>query len=435
MGFNASGGDLQPSKLLPIAKTEKIIGHKYSVSTVSLCVNMYLLGGCGFRGVVRMLEHLRFSSHLNMPQIPCKSSIENWVMKCGHFTYTHPDLSKYASGYALIIDECMVIGQERMLIILAIEVIKGCAEPLNLSQAEVISIAVKPSWTGEQVKEIFQKVAEKVGRKAEYIICDGGTNLGKGITDYGGLRICDCGHEMARQTEQVYKEEERYTSFCKAAGQAKLKEVMKETSYLTPPKQRSVARFMNLSFLVDWGKKMLKKLDSFSVTDQNAFGWIKEHKGIIGELDDVVALSNSILKLLKTNGLSHKTIKECESICSCFAQKAVGCASKWIAKVQQYLHNEFNKLPDATTIWHASSDIIESLFGLYKAHKADNAMYGVTPFVLTLSAMTKIDAEKPIINIDIKAALEGTYMADLHQWNKENLIENQVVRRRKALKI
>jgi hypothetical protein len=217
-------------KVLSSRQGEPILRHKYDVVTVNLCVSIYLLGGCSFRGVVRILQYLRSFLGLSMDEIPCKSSIENWVQKCGHYVYEHPDLSKCRDGgYCLIIDECIVIGQERMLVVLGVKASKEGKKALDLSQVEILSLQVKPSWNNEEVKEILEKVGEKVGRKADYIISDGGGNLIKGIKEYGGLRICDCGHEVARQTEQVYKDDERLKLFNSAAGQMKFKEVMKET--------------------------------------------------------------------------------------------------------------------------------------------------------------------------------------------------------------
>lgn len=422
------------NKLLETAKGAPITRHKYTKTMVELCVTTYLLGGCSFRGVVRTIECLRLILNLNIGEIPCKSSVENWVQKTGLYIYEHPDLPKYEEGYALIIDECMVIGQERMLVMLGIKASKEGSDALNLSDAEILLLEVRPSWSGEEITECIEKVASKMGKKAVYIICDGGSNLGKGIKAHGGLRIWDCGHEIARQTEHIYKDEERFKLFCAASGQAKFKEVMKATGYLTPPKQRLIARFMNLSRLIDWAKKVSKNIHSFNDQDQKAYEWIKDHHSIIEELSNVFEVSNKILKLLKNNGLSHQTIKKCQLICANFAKKAEGLSAKWLSKIENYLENELMKLPDVTTTWHISSDIIESLFGRFKAHKADNAMYGVTPFTLVLPVMTKIDPKKPIIHVDFTKALEGTFMTDLDTWNERHLIENQVIKRYEALK-
>jgi hypothetical protein len=169
--------------------------------------------------------------------------------------------------------------------------------------------------------------------------------------------------------------------------------------------------------------------------EQKAYESIKEHKEIIEELDGVLAVSNRLLKCLKTNGLSYKTIKECKGMCKSFAKKAQGLPVMWIKRIEQYLQQEESKLPDDKTVWYVSSDILESLFGKFKACKADNGLYGVTPFALILPIMTKIDTENYRVDINYRDALEGTFMSDLEQWNTDHLIENQVIKRRQVLKI
>src|SRR5665213_958880 len=200
---------------------EAIARHKYDVPTVSLCLSVYLLGGCSFRGVVLVLEYLRLSAGLDIGEVPCKSSIENWLKKCGHYLYEHPDLSIYSSGYALIIDECLVIGQERMLVILAVKAGKEGEIALCLSGAQILLMEVKRSWSGDEIAERIGKVEAKVGTKAAYIISDSGANLVKGIGGCEAPRVGDCGHEIARQMEGLYKTEPRFVGFVAACAQSK----------------------------------------------------------------------------------------------------------------------------------------------------------------------------------------------------------------------
>ena len=86
------------------------------------------------------------------------------------------------------------------------------------------------------------------------------------------------------------------------------------------------------------------------------------------------------------------------------------------------------------TIWHASSDVIESLFGKYKSCKADKPLSGVTPLVLSLCVHTQRDDDKEVRKQDIQNALQSVSMANLSTWKDKHLIENQVVRRKKTLK-
>ena len=411
-----------------------IARHKYDVPTVKLCLSAYLLSGCSFRGVVRVLEYLRQSAGLDIVEVPCKSSIENWVKKCGHYLYDHPDMSVYSAGYALIIDECLVIGQERMLVILGIRANKVGETALGLSDAQVLWMEVLRSWTGEQITERIAKVEAKVGTKAAYIISDRGSNLVKGISGCALPRIADCGHEVARQMEGLYKGEARFTAFVLACTQSKLKLVMMPTGYLSAPRQRTIARFMNLWPLLKWASGLLRNIGTLEGEDAVAYSWIKDHREIINELVMALGTANELLKLLKDNGLSYATVDKCTQKCDTFTKTTAGLGTRWMDGIKRYVQAEGAKLPDKETVWHVSSDIIESLFGRYKAHKADNALYGVTPFVLALPVLTKVNAERHRVKVNFKAALEGTLMHELNHWNSNHLIENQVVKRRKILK-
>ena len=92
---------------------DAIKGHKYSSTLVSLCLSLYIIAGCSFRGVSRVLGCLQSEYGVIKGAIPSKSSIENWVQKLGYYQYTHYGSDLYAGDYCLIVDECMVIGQER----------------------------------------------------------------------------------------------------------------------------------------------------------------------------------------------------------------------------------------------------------------------------------------------------------------------------------
>ena len=51
-------------------------GHKYGSTLVSLCVSLYILAGCSFRGVQRVLVCLKSEYGVVRGAIPSKSSIE-----------------------------------------------------------------------------------------------------------------------------------------------------------------------------------------------------------------------------------------------------------------------------------------------------------------------------------------------------------------------
>lgn len=81
--------------------------------------------------------------------------------------------------------------------------------------------------------------------------------------------------------------------------------------------------------------------------------------------------------------------------------------------------------------WNASSDVVESLFGTYKARKSPNKLYGVTSLVLILPLQTRIASTKAL---DFKICLESVSMAQIKKWEKKTLTQNLVTKRNNLLK-
>ena len=431
---------LQAEKGLPMYKnlkirheltlSEGIEDHKYSRRIVSLCISLYALSGCSLRGVIRVLLCLQLELGLKIEDIPSKSSVQNWLQKLGYYEYMHYGESTYEGGYSLIIDECMVIGQQRMVVALGLPSVKTEKEATKLGDVRVLYIAVKSSWDYKEIGKLLQKVTEKMGKSPDYVISDGAGNLKKGIKEANLVRLCDIGHEIGKFLEQTYSKNEEYATFTKAAALVKYKEVMKDASYLLPPKQRAIARFMNMSGTVSWAIKLLNAFNNLNPTEQKIFNWLKTYKNLIIELENTFNLAHLIMKIIKNKGLSHQNIAECMDLTNQFTGTV---AAPIITKILTYFEVEKEKLPNSETIWHASSDVIESLFGKYKTTAASNKLNGVTPQVLSLCVFTHFEGQKELIYETVRDALQQVSMSDLRDWKHTYLIDNQIVRRQKVL--
>jgi hypothetical protein len=202
---------------------------------------------------------------------------------------------------------------------------------------------------------------------------------------------------------------------------------MRDYAYLLPPKQRTVARFMNISQSVEWSKVILDKLEKLSSLEQEAFLWIKTYQKFIeNRLSTAFELTQRMLIILKTKGLSYKSISECLKICKEGGYKNI---KDVIQRINKFLENEKSKLPNKDAVWHTCSDIIESMFGKFKYNLPTNPILGVTHSVLQLNLLTQ-----PIGQSEIKEALETVFLSDLTLWKQEQLFENQVVRRNTLFK-
>lgn len=108
--------------------------------------------------------------------------------------------------------------------------------------------------------------------------------------------------------------------------------------------------------------------------------------------------------------------------------------SQAVKQCLNYLQEEAGKLKTNRSIWHISSDILESIFGIYKDRKSPYALNGVTPYVLMLPLLTKSNQQSGSIEVDFKNALESVFLRDIDNWKETNLSENLAVKRRKKLK-
>ena len=97
--------------------------------------------------------------------------------------------------------------------------------------------------------------------------------------------------------------------------------------------------------------------------------------------------------------------------------------------IQKYLQETGAKLLNEKSVWNASSDIIESLFGRYKSRKSKNPLHGITSYVMLLPLLTKVDEDNRLTNLDCKEALETVFLKDLTNWKNKHLTENLAVKR------
>jgi hypothetical protein len=280
------------------------------------------------------------------------------------------------------------------------------------------------------MQKVFSGTEEKVGHAPLYAIGDNDSKLAKAVDEQGYIHIRDIGHTMALHIEHVYKACADFKEFIKTLSDVKIRESMRRTSCLLPPRQRSIARWMNLSPVVKWAKTMLATFPSLNEQEQETFGFVNTCYSLIEELDCVFQTVNTLLKEIKNKGLTHKNIDWC------LLQTAEGLNMDSPRVKQagenpvQYLNEERSKLPDAQTCWHASSDIIESLFGKYKFRRSKNSLNGVTAYVLLMPLLTKTEAPEAPSQVDFKASLENVFMKDLTHWSKNNLTENLAIKRK-----
>ncbi|MFV0506528.1 MAG: hypothetical protein ACK5L5_07445 [Bacteroidales bacterium] len=148
----------------------------------------------------------------------------------------------------------------------------------------------------------------------------------------------------------------------KEISNVKCKESMRATAYLLPPRQRSVARFMNLQPTVSWAKSLMSNFFKLNNQEKSTFGFIWKYCDLIFELQQIFDCIGSVQNILKTKGLSLSTVNQCKGLINKQRTINSGRVEQVKRNMIEYLNGEFIKLSSGKDVWHASSDIIESLF-------------------------------------------------------------------------
>ena len=401
---------------------------------VSFCVSLVCGCGLGLRSAVKVLRLVNEWFHLGLEEIPCHNSIKNWIEKSGYFTYTHSELKSSDVAYGSIIDESMQVGSEKLLLSLGVNAEKFDDSALGMNDVEILDISVEKSWNGSLISAKLKEISADMGRPPAYVISDNASIMNKGVRESSLVHLRDIGHTLAMFLERQYKSASDFLSLMKELGKVKNREIMRPVAYLLPPKQRIVARFMNLTPCLQWAKKLLHRFDALSKEEQKTFEFLKNHSLLINELDEIIGVFNQTAKMMKEKGLSHKTVKKSIVKLLPLTLSPFPRVSQAVKECVSYLREEAGKLSTQKSVWNISSDILESIFGVYKQRKSPNALNGVTSYVLLLPLLTKASPETGAIGVDFKKALEDVFLRDINAWTKDNLSENLTVIRRKTLK-
>ncbi len=411
---------------------EPIKRHRYSEFIVRLSTTLYTQVDCGFRQVVKILEIINQTFKGLFGKVSNHNTIENWVKKCGLKVYEDAGQSFKNVDYAQIVDDSMMIGSEKLLLTIGIPA-KHQKRPLNYSDVSILDIAIAKSWNGEKIGEQLVKAGEKVGYNPLYVISDNASIMKKGIECAKMYSYRDISHSLGMYLERTYKNESDFNYYVKRMSKTKTKYNMTAVAYLLPPTQRTIARFINLSNWVKWSLKMLDTYHTLNTYEREVFSYIPSHTFLIKELSDVIKCIADIEYICKHNGLSEKTVGECQNMIEKYLLNGNSRMINLGNSIIDFLKKELEQIELQTAAYNNSSDIIESLFGKYKSRKSPNKLYGITSHILFLPIYTELSNPERAKKFDFKTTLEEKNMNQIHAWSMQNLSPNLVQLRIKRL--
>jgi hypothetical protein len=354
------------------------------VDVVSLALRLFLEARLGFRAVSRVLTLLALA--LGIHRAPCPQTIINWVIRLSivRIDSVRPlrglplSQAPFTNGLIWMIDISIGLGTGKILAILAVDAHHHQLAPdaLSLHDVHCIGVCVTNSWTGDTIAEVLKRLIAQMGRPAAYLK-DGGSELHKAVDllEEKGLAspcIDDISHAAATMLKRSYQHHPAFERFVAACGRVsgKLKHTL--LACLAPPTVRTKSRFMNVHRLFTWAERLLKLSPAGGAKAGSILARLRVCMEELPACKDLIkrfrADAHGLLgcqKILKTKGLCHDTLAQCEPLIAAMPSAAV--------RLEFHAYLAF-QLETAKTLGldhlglPISSDTIESLFGVAKQH-------------------------------------------------------------------
>lgn len=414
-----------------IAYWDKVPRHHYGQSLISLCVLLRVIGGCSYRGVIRVLKVLILCKLIDYSKLPCANTIQNWTSKVGLKGLQKAVNEPISQEVTLIIDECIRKGKEKQLIGLLAPFEKEKAGALTFQDVQLVYMEGSESWKGQEIKESLSFLADSPKLDIKNVLSDQGNNLINFSKLTEQPHIPDIAHGVATCLKKTFLQDPDYKSFISLIGTYIRKGVNQDLSYLCPPRLGKKARFMNQEDIVDWAKTLTDRINRLDEKSKLFFAQLPQYSLMIQYLSSCLDLGNRIQVSLKKQGASKKTLAAAKKVIAA-GKKQGEYAETFVTYLDEYIniYDEFLSQHDVASI-HVSSDIIESLFGKYKNIANHSALTGLTKLNLELVTYCMDTNELFMI---IPMALEDIYMSDLEEWVMKHSSENQLIKRRNFFK-
>jgi hypothetical protein len=397
-------------KLLPKACAlgeEKARRHQYSLVFVALILELHKYGAMSLRSCRHSVGCMLLSLGLTA-RIPSHSTIRNWLCKGG---FHRISAGQSVTGeYVAYVDESIVFGSEKILLILGIPVAKiPTTRAIKHSDVEVLFVGASTEWKAEHIDIELTKI--EAYKDIVYAISDEGANLRKAYKSMNYTHIEDCTHLLANHLKRLYDTDSDFIALRGLVGDLrKAWNLSANYSPYMPPTMRGKMRFANIFPCVAWAQKQLSDWANLPVLVQTKLAFLREKSAFITALGHISDLFKTVCATLKNEGFGETQKTAITSFLATTATQTTDTkVLVFIANCTAYLDN-LSRKSDRLAVTHllASSDIIESFFGKFKTKINTNNRSGLTEFLFTIANFSQTFSVE-----ETKKALEAIKLKDL----------------------
>jgi hypothetical protein len=355
---------------------------------------------------------------------PCANTARMWLLRLGLYELTRP--RRKADDWVWILDHTVQLGPHKALAIVGVRLGRWKRRPLRHDDVTVLDITPMLHSTGEAVESRLAATAEKTG-VPRAIVCDGGTDLRRGIADFQKPRpgiacLYDVKHKMALLLQRNLEKDARWAKFIGHVNQTRSRLTLTNLACLIPPNLKAKARYMNLEPLTRWGRSALAFLEEArdipgQAVDRSAveekLGWLREYREALYHWSVLLAIAETVERYVRREGY-HATAAE--SLRGRLAGLAINAsAASMTADALSFVAEQSSQARSGERLI-GSSEVLESLFGKYKHLQGIHRQGGMTPQLLALGAAVGRQTVGTV-----RRALAVIRTRDVVQWCRQHL--------------
>ena len=401
---------------------------------ISLAVNLARV--VGIRGAARTLQV--FFRWLDVEQaVPGRTTIRNWLQRLGIDDLKQPADSN--ESLVIMVDHSNQIGSEKVMLALGVNAAAMPEPGKALTHEHVRVLEIKPgdSWKTADMEREYKALADRHGTPRAVLV-DGAVELRDGakcLENRGEDTIVlrDFKHYAANVVKSLIGKDERFKEVGGKIGSTRSSIQQTELAHLTPPSPKQKARFMNLSSTLLWLSVILWLLRNPQATGragirdermQEKLGWVEEYADEIAVWQECQEVVSASVTFINEQGLFKGASLELRA--AIVEELKHGTSKELAQRLIDFVAESEKPLRDGERL-PMSTEILESVFGLYKQLERQQSKSGFTSLLACLPTLLK-----PTTPERVMKAFARTSAEDVTAWTREHFPSTLTSRRHAA---
>jgi hypothetical protein len=356
-----------------------------------LALELVLHAGVSFRGAAATLAVCARHGYLEDPT-PAASTIRAWLLRvgCARLSCSLPQ----DRPWAWLMDHTLQIGAHKLLVIAGcpLDAVPFGQRSLGLADLTVIALVPMTASNQQRIDAELEKAVARTGVPRQ-ILCDGAQDLHQGIERFRERHpqtraVTDVAHHVANLLKHYWDKDPRWQEFTRRMHQTAAVIRQSQAAYLLAPKLRNKARFMSVGTFVRFGTYLVRRLRASvpCAAVVTHYAWVAEFATELAAWQEQHVLVQVTLQNVRVEGWHARSVAELERdwqelplsshpTTTALRQRLVGYARRASAGL----------CPGERLL--ASTEVLESAFGVQKRLARDQVESGLTGLTLALGVV------------------------------------------------